>query len=107
MVEAMIVRSWRGFAPRTTAEAYVQHLHEDVMPVLDDIPGYQGLQILRRNIGEDDVEFVVLTTWASMDAIRQFAGDQPEVAVVASAARAALSRWDERVRHYHVVGSTE
>ncbi len=113
----MIVRSWRGFAHHRSAAAYVQHLREDVLPVLDDIPGYQGIQILRRDAspgtgdaGDEDeveVEFVVLTTWTSMDAIRRFAGDQPEVAVVAAAAKAVLSRWDERVRHYQVASSAQ
>ncbi|MHC4515932.1 MAG: antibiotic biosynthesis monooxygenase [Planctomycetota bacterium] len=97
----MIVRSWQGFAPRENADPYVQHLRADVFPVLDDIPGYQGIQILRRD-ANDEVEFVVLTTWASMDAIRRFTGDQPEVAVVAAVARALLSHWDEEVHHYDV-----
>ncbi len=107
----MIVRSWRGFAAHNNADACLQHLREDVLPVLDDIPGYQGVQILRRDVAGgdkesgDEVEFIVLTTWASMDAIRKFAGDQPEVAVVAATAQALLSRWDQRVHHYRVIGS--
>jgi len=100
----MIVRSWQGFAADKNADAYVQHLRKDVLSVLDGIPGYQGIQILRRAVG-DEVGFVVLTTWASMDAIRRFAGDRPEVAVVAPTARAVLSRWDEEVHHYEVVDS--
>lgn len=99
----MIARSWRGFATPKNADAYVHHLRKDVVPVLEDIPGYQGIQILRRDTGNGDVEFLVLTTWTSMDAIRRFAGEEPEIAVVAPEARALLARWDERVHHYEVM----
>ena len=98
----MIARSWRGFASHENANAYVQHLYDDVVPVLGDIPGYQGIQILRRDTDDGEVEFIVWTTWTSMEAIRQFAGEEPEVAVVAPAARALLARWNERVHHYEV-----
>jgi heme-degrading monooxygenase HmoA len=101
----MIARTWRGFATHKTADAYVHHLRQDVCPVLENIPGYQGIQILRRDGGDDEVEFIVLTTWTSMDAIRGFAGEQAESAVVAPAARGLLTRWDERVHHYEVLGS--
>ena len=48
-------------------------------------------------------EFLVLTYWESMDAIRKFAGDRPELAVVAPNARALMREFDETVRHYDVV----
>jgi hypothetical protein len=38
-----------------------------------------------------------------MEAVRRFAGDEPERAVVEPAARAVLSDFDESVRHYEVV----
>jgi len=49
------------------------------------------------------VEFVVLTLWDSMDAVRKFAGANPEKAVVAPDAQAVLSSFDEFVSHYEVV----
>ena len=45
----------------------------------------------------------MLTYWESMDAIRKFAGDRPEVAVVPPEARALMREFDETVRHYDVV----
>ena len=47
--------------------------------------------------------FTSITYFASMDAVRAFAGDDYEQAVVEDAARQALSRWDDRVAHHHVV----
>jgi hypothetical protein len=45
----------------------------------------------------------VLTAWESMEAVRGFAGDDPERAVVEPEARAVLSDFDESVRHYELV----
>jgi hypothetical protein len=48
------------------------------------------------------VEVLVITFWQSVDAIRGFAGDDLEGAVVAEAAAALLTQFDRRVRHYEV-----
>ncbi len=47
--------------------------------------------------------FTSITFFAGLDAVRGFAGDDYEVAVLEEAARRALSRWDERVSHHDVV----
>jgi heme-degrading monooxygenase HmoA len=46
---------------------------------------------------------VVVTFWRSAEAVRAFAGDDPEQAVVADEAAALLTDFDRRVRHYEVV----
>jgi hypothetical protein len=53
----------------------------------------------------EEIEFLVLTLWESMEAIRAFAGDQPELAVVEPEARAALVRFDSTVAHYEVLAA--
>ena len=53
--------------------------------------------------GLGGVEFLVLTQWQSMDAIRGFAGTEVDKAVVEPVAAATLVEFDERVRHYEVV----
>jgi heme-degrading monooxygenase HmoA len=55
----------------------------------------------------DEVEFLVLTLWESMEAIRAFAGDQPERAVVEPEARAALVRFETTVAHYEVLAAPD
>ncbi len=65
------------------------------------IPGYQGIQLFRRNI-EDEVEFITVMWFDTLDAIREFAGDDYEVAVVPEKARAILKRFDARSQHYEV-----
>jgi heme-degrading monooxygenase HmoA len=71
------------------------------LPDLEQIPGYEGAYVLRRD-DDDGVEFVVLTLWRSLDAVRDFAGDDYERAVVTPEARDLLSEHDERVVHYVV-----
>jgi hypothetical protein len=39
----------------------------------------------------------------SVDAVRAFAGEDYEVAVVPSEARQLLSRFDSRSAHYHII----
>lgn len=49
-------------------------------------------------------EIVVIAEWESEGAVRAFAGDDIEAAVVAPEALALLSDADARVRHFDVVG---
>jgi len=73
-----------------------------VAPQLKRIPGFRGVILLRRDRG-DLVELQVLTRWESMDAIRKFASDDPELAVVEAEAQAVLVEFDRRVTHLDVV----
>lgn len=98
----MIVREWRGYAAITEPEAYPQHLLRSVRPRLEQLAGFRGLYLMsRRNL--EEIEFLVLTLWESMDAIAAFAGNHPELAVVEPEARAALLRFDSTVQHYELL----
>ena len=77
---------------------YLAHLESAVLPELRHIDGHRGAYVLR-----DGHEFQVVTLWDSMEAVRGFAGDDPEAAVVPPEARALLARFDERVRHFEIV----
>ena len=95
----MITRLWRGWTATENADAYEGFLLGELFPAMRDIDGFQGAEILRR-VGEDEVAFVTLTRFASLDAIRAFAGDDPEVPVLEPQALALLSRYDERAQHF-------
>ncbi|MFZ5501011.1 MAG: antibiotic biosynthesis monooxygenase family protein [Candidatus Micrarchaeota archaeon] len=102
----MIVRTWRGRAANSgNADAYARHLEKSVFPKLGQIPGHRGAYLLRRD-SDGGLEILVLTMWESMDAVRAFAGDHPETAVVEPAARAVLAEYDTTVNHYEVVLSS-
>lgn len=98
----MISRHWRGLAKRGSAESYVEHLHAETFPAIRALPGYEGASILKRHVPEG-VEFLVITRWASLDAIRAFAGEHVEVAVVPEMVQAMMVDYDRSVRHYEVI----
>jgi hypothetical protein len=98
----MIARIWRGWAPLATADDYQRHYETGVSGQLQAVSGFRGARLLRREEGQE-VVFTSITFFTSLDAIRGFAGDDYEVAVVEEAARRALNRWDERVSHHEVV----
>ena len=100
----MVLRAWRGYGAIAEADAYPRHLLQSVRPKLEQLPGFQGLYLLRHR-GMDEIEFLVLTLWESMHSIRAFAGDEPEIAVVEPEARAALVRFDTTVHHYEVLAT--
>lgn len=103
-MERRISRQWTGIADRTRADAYVAHLRSDTFSRLREIPGFLGARIHRREVDEG-VEFLIVTEWESMEAIRQFAGEDAEAAVVPAKARETLVSFDARVRHYELVHS--
>ena len=84
-----------------TADDYQRHYESEVSEHLRAVNGFRGARLLRRDEGQE-VLFTSITLFTSVDAIRGFAGDDYEQAVVKEAARAALSRWDERVSHHEV-----
>ncbi len=98
----MIARLWSARATPAQAPAYVEHLRTQVLPAVRGVDGYAGAQLLKR-AGTDEVEILVVTWWRSLEAIRGFAGDDLEGAVVADEAAALLTDFDRRVRHYELV----
>lgn len=96
----MISRVWSGRTAVENADAYERLLREDVFPGIEArVEGFRGAHLLRRAI-RDGVEFIVITMYDSLEAIRQFAGDDYEVAVIEPAARELLEQADELARHY-------
>jgi antibiotic biosynthesis monooxygenase (ABM) superfamily enzyme len=100
----MITRIWRGWTTPQNAAAYQRLLLEEIFPSFASrpLPGYRGISLGRRDIG-DEVEFVTIMWFDSLDSVRAFAGDSYEVAVVPPKARALLSKFDERSAHYETV----
>jgi heme-degrading monooxygenase HmoA len=99
----MVSRFWHGWTTHDNADAYEFLLREEIFLGIRDrkIEGFQGIQLLRRTlVGE--VEFLTIMRFASLDAVREFAGEDYEAAVVPPQARALLSRFDARSRHYEI-----
>jgi heme-degrading monooxygenase HmoA len=102
----MIARTWRGRAALNRPDDYVNHFKASVLPELKAIEGFLGATLMRRTRAAD-IEFQVITRWASLAAIKAFAGEDFERAVVEPGAVAALKDFDDTVAHYDVVSSLD
>ncbi len=99
----MIVRMWHGRVPTDKAEAYRRFLNETAIPDYSSVDGNLGVYILERRDG-DVTHFITLTFWEDMEAIRRFAGDDPEVAKYYPQDKDFLLEFEPGVVHYEVVG---
>ena len=98
----MISRHWKGVSQVEEADRYIKHLMSETFPTLRKIDGFIDASILRREVSRG-VEFLIVTRWRSVDAIRRFAGESPNVAVVPATVQAMMIEYDKEVAHYEVV----
>jgi heme-degrading monooxygenase HmoA len=100
----MIVRIWHGYTTPANADAYETLLGEEIFVGIKSrtIRGFNGIELLRRTL-DKEIEFVTVMRFDSVEAVREFAGDDYERAVVPATARALLSRFDERSQHYNLI----
>ncbi len=101
----MIARHWRGWTKPNDADAYEELLTQTVLPGLSNIDGYRGGYVLRRD-GLEESEFVVINFFASLDAVRRFAGADYATPVFEPQAKKLLSRFEPTAMHYMVKAST-
>lgn len=98
----MIGRFWQGRAADARhADAYQRLFDAEIVAGLNAVAGFRGAYLFRRE-HEGEVELMTLTLFDSLTAIRRFAGDDRERAVVTPEARAVLSFADPVVRHFEV-----
>lgn len=99
----MISRIWHGWTTPENADVYESLLKGEIFRGIQRrvIPGYRGINLLRRD-QDGEVEFVTIMWFDDIEAVRSFAGEDYEVAVVPMKARAVLSRYDARSQHYKV-----
>jgi len=104
----MISRVWHGWTSPENADAYEALLKNEILPGIQArrLSRYRGVDLMRRNVGRE-VEFITILWFDSLEAVREFAGEDYEAAVVPPQARALLSRFDERSRHYDLVLALE
>lgn len=98
----MIARVWRGITLAEKADAYIAYLNETGLKDYTKTPGNRGVTVLRRQQGEHS-EIVLISLWDSMDAVRAFAGENPERSVYYPEDEDYLLEMEPLVRHYDVV----
>ena len=99
----MISRIWHGWTTPGNADKYEALLKEEIFTGIQNrhIHAFKGIQLLRRE-ASGEVEFVTIMTFESLEAVREFAGEDYEAAVVPENARAVLSHFDKRSQHYDI-----
>jgi len=95
----MITRHWRGWTAVTDAEDYEHFLLSELFPSMPTISGFLGADVLRRREGEE-VAFITLTRFRSIEDVRAFAGEPFDVAVIEPRAAELLVHFDGRAVHY-------
>jgi len=100
----MIARYWKGWTKTADADSYERLLKERVFPELGKIMGYCGGYILRRDSAHE-AEFIVMNLFESLDALKQFAGEEYEIPVFEPEAKKLLSRVEPQAVHYEVKAS--
>jgi heme-degrading monooxygenase HmoA len=92
---------WRGWTRREDAQAYAEYVDRTGIAAYRATPGNHGAWILRRDDG-DRTEFVTLSFWDSLDAVRGFAGDDVERAVFYDEDDRFLVERETTVTHWQV-----
>ena len=101
-VTEQIVRMWRGYGSAQGVKQYCdKHFAQTVLPQLRGLAGFVGATLLIRGDGVE-TELIVQTTWESIDAIKAFAGEDLERAVVEPIVSEILTRFDDHVVHYSI-----
>ena len=100
----MIARAWSGAVRRADADEYADYIRETGFAEYGRTPGNRGAWMLRRDEG-GRTEFITYSLWDSYDAIRGFAGDDIEAAVLYPEDERFLIEGGDEVRHYEVVDS--
>jgi antibiotic biosynthesis monooxygenase (ABM) superfamily enzyme len=103
-METMITRIWRGWTTKLNADTYQSLLLNEIFPTIAvrRVPGYLGISLAKRSLG-NEIEFTTIMWFDSLAAVKAFAGENYEQAVVPPKARAVLARFDAQSAHYETV----
>jgi len=99
----MISRIWHGWTTIENADTYENLLKTEIFPGIasKNVSGYRGIHLLRRLLG-DEVEFITIMQFDSLEAVKEFAGQDYEKSYVPDKARKVLSRHDGISQHYEI-----
>lgn len=99
----MIARMWRGAVRAEDGDAYAAYMEDTGVKGYAETPGNRGVYMLHRPL-DGKVEFVMVTLWDSLDAVKAFAGEDYETAVFYPEDDRFLVERDERSTHFEVAG---
>src|SRR6202042_1585596 len=95
--QLMLCRLWRGLTRPEEADHYVEHLRQQTLPRLRELPGFVDVSILRRQL-DRGAEFVLITRWGSLKANEQSPGGDYSVPVGPPQAQRMMRYYDRSVQ---------
>ena len=97
----MVIRIWHGYTTPENAEAYEQLLKSKIFKDIEakTSEGFEGVELLKRHLNEDEVEFTTMMRFKDLDTIRKLTGEDHETAYVPEEARKLLVRFNQKVTH--------
>src|SRR5437868_15455251 len=104
----MIARIWYGWTNRDNAEKYEKLLREEVLLEIAQraIPGYKGAEIFICEAENDEMEFITLLRFETLEAVKVFAGKDYNQPVISPECRKLLKQHSEMSLHYRIVQIT-
>ena len=99
-----IKRVWHGWTTHENADQYQELLHKVVFPSIEakNISGFRSVELLRRDL-KDEVEFVTIMTFNSLQNVKDFQGKDYKKSYVPEPAQKLLKRWDEMALHFDAI----
>ncbi len=99
-----VKRIWHGWTTPGKADTYQELLHKEIFPGIEakEIEGYRCVELFRRDLG-DEVEFVTIMTFDSIQSVIDFQGKDYELCYVPESAKKVLKRWDKVSAHFEAV----
>jgi heme-degrading monooxygenase HmoA len=97
----MIARIWSGAVRTADADRYASYIRETGFAEYGRTPGNRGAWLLRRD-DNGTTEFITLSLWDTVDAIRAFAGEDIEASVLYPEDQRYLIDGESSITHYDV-----
>lgn len=98
----IIARIWHGRVRSDKAKEYYEYLVKHIIPDIESIKGNLGVTIMMKPEG-DVTHIMVISYWESIDAIKQFAGEDISKARYYEEDKKYLLEFEPSVEHYYIV----
>ncbi len=98
----MIARAWHGATPVRKADEYLEFLNKAGVQDYRATKGNRGVFVLR-NVSKERADFLLISLWDDVEAIRRFAGPDVEKAFYYPEDKDFLLEFEPTVTHYEVL----
>jgi len=99
-----VKRIWHGWTSPENANIYQDLLHQEIFPGIEakEMAGYCCVELFRRDHG-DEVEFITIMTFDSLEDVINLQGKDYEKSYVPESAQKVLKRWDKTASHFEAI----